>query len=415
MAVGPGVFEGGTPSTLHSLLTGVDRASDTGALPNITATSGNLWLEVFGGEVLNAYDQYITFEPHVNHRTIANGTAIKFPMTGTVALKAEWGAGEELAGGGGPSTSIPVTLDERPMAAHFELDNPDLMITQWEYRSEMARQVGMTLANTSDKQIASLIAQSASKGFESGTANQTHIGQDRADADGAAGVEAGTGGQCYSGDGVATGNGGTGTTAVTDRNFAYNNLGLTSAASGARTDAALGLLEDIEHFYVHLQDLNAPTEGVVCAVSPQAFQDIRSLNIARVNSDFANGGGHPMFGGGADLGGLGSAIPMGMHGLSDSLMYQGCMIIKTNHGGFKTNYSASGASIGAARYNKDLLKLAALIWQPEAVARLTLQGMKVDSVEDVRRNTHFTVASTFKGGAKLRTECAAACLIDYVA
>jgi hypothetical protein len=395
--------------TLHSGLTGVDRENTLSNVPNVGAASSNLWLQVWAGEVLNAYDQYISFEPHVTHRTITDGTSIKFPMTGTVGLKPQWGAGEELTGGGGPSTSIAVTLDDRPMAAHFELDNPDLMISQWEYRSEMARQTGMTLANTSDKQIAALIAKSACA--LTGDA-LTRSGRPRKDADASGGEEDLTGGQVYTGDGAGEGNGGNGATGV-DRGFDYNNLGLASATTANRTDAALGLLEDIEGFFVHLQEINAPTEGVICAVSPQAFADIRSLNIARDNTDFNNGGGHPFFGGGAtDMGGLGAPLTMGMHGITDTLTYQGCTIMKTNHGGFKTDYSASGASIGDSRYNLDMSALAALIWQPEAVARLTLQGMKVDSVEDVRRNTHFTVASTFKGGDVLRSECAGAMLIN---
>ncbi len=404
-------------NTLHSGLTGVDRVNDTNAMTAArAATSGNLWLQVWAGEVLNAYDEYISFEPHVTHRTIPNGMSIKFPLTGTVGLKPQWGAGEELAGGGGPSTSITVTLDDRPMAAHFELDNPDLMVTQWEYRSEMARQTGMTLANTSDKQIASLLAQAACQ-LDSNF-GLTKLGVRRPDADGSdtdsdgGPLDSGdySGGQVYTGDGIGTGSGGDGTTG-TDRGFNYNDLGRnTGATAGERADAALGLLEDIENFFVHLQEINAPTDGVVCCVSPQAFADIRSLNIARDNGDFANGGGHPFFGGSAtDMGNLGAPLTIGMHGLNDTLMYQGAIIMKSNHANFKTDYTDSNLQdtvIGDKKYGNDYSDLCALIWQPEAVARLTLQGMKTDSVEDVRRNTHFTVASTFKGGGTLRPECA---------
>tara|TARA_R100000152_G_C6781501_1_gene216110 strand:- start:2510 stop:3757 length:1248 start_codon:yes stop_codon:yes gene_type:complete len=402
-------------NTLHSGLTGVDRVNPTNAV-NVDATSSNLWMPVWAGEVLNAYDQYISFEPHVTHRTIANGMSIKFPLTGTVGLKPQWGAGEELAGGGGPSTSITVSLDDRPMAAHFELDNPDLMVTQWEYRSEMARQTGMTLANTSDKQIASLIAQAACQidaNFALIKKGVRRPDADGADTDGDGGpLDSGdyTGGQVYTGDGIGTGNGGDGGSTGTTRNFDYNNLGLSSAAAEDRTDAALGLLEDIENFFVHLQEINAPTEGVVCCVSPQAFADIRSLNIAREAGDFSNGGGHPFFGGSAtDMGNLGAPLTVGMHGMNDTLMYQGAVIMKSNHANFKTDYTDSNlqtTAIGDKKYGCKFSKLCALIWQPEAVARLTLQGMKTDSVEDVRRNTHFTVASTYKGGGTLRPECA---------
>ena len=398
-------------NAFQSMLTGVDRTNSEDAL-NVAAADAKLWLKVFSGEVLNAYDHYNVFEPLVHHRTIPNGTTVRFPITGSVGLKPKWGAGEELAGGGGPSTSREITLDDRPMAAHFELDNPDLMITQWEYRSEMARQVGMTLANTSDKQIAVLLSRAGAKLAGNGFDFQ-RIGVTRADADATGGYSTEgaymEGGQVFTGDGKATGNGGDGSTAAADRSFDYANLGLTGGGKAARTNAALGLLEDIEHFFVALQKINAPTEGVCCAVTPQAFADIRALNIARASGDFNNGGGHPFFGGSAtDMGGLGAPLTVGMHGQDDFLMYQGCKIIKTNH--MPSDYTS--ASIGDTRYNVNGSTVKALIWQPDAVARLTLQGMKVDSVEDVRRNTHFTVASTFKGGDTLRSECAGVCMTN---
>ena len=47
------------------------------------------------------------------------------------------------------------------------------------------------------------------------------------------------------------------------------------------------------------------------------------------------------------------------------------------------------------------------MFTPDAVAGLRLQGLKVDTVDDVRRNTTFTVASMMQGTGVLRPECAA--------
>jgi len=49
----------------------------------------------------------------------------------------------------------------------------------------------------------------------------------------------------------------------------------------------------------------------------------------------------------------------------------------------------------------------AVMFTPDAVASLRLQGLKVDTVDDVRRNTTFTVASMMQGTGVLRPECAA--------
>ena len=65
-----------------------------------TGAQGDLWIPTWSGEVLHAYDQYNMFEPMVDSRVITSGTTVKFPVTGTIALKEAWEAGEELGGGG---------------------------------------------------------------------------------------------------------------------------------------------------------------------------------------------------------------------------------------------------------------------------------------------------------------------------
>ena len=112
-----------------------------------------------------AYDQYRMFEPLVESRTIASGRAMEFPIMGTVNMKPAWFAGEELIGNTGDhvSKTFSVTLDNRPIASYFELDNIDLMITQWQYRQELARQAGQTLANARDLQIGAYIVRAAAE------------------------------------------------------------------------------------------------------------------------------------------------------------------------------------------------------------------------------------------------------------
>ena len=105
----------------------------------IAATSGGasgtdkMWLPIWSGEVMTAFDQYRVFGSTTESRTIASGRVAEFPITGTVALKSAWGAGEELVGNTNDhvSKTVAIQLDARPIATHFELDNIDLMISQW--------------------------------------------------------------------------------------------------------------------------------------------------------------------------------------------------------------------------------------------------------------------------------------------
>jgi hypothetical protein len=55
----------------------------------------------------------------------------------------------------------------------------------------------------------------------------------------------------------------------------------------------------------------------------------------------------------------------------------------------------------------------ALIWQKSAVCSLRLQGMKVETVKDVRRGTFFTVSSIMAGAGILRPELCGAIQGNY--
>ena len=387
----------------------------TSATPSTNATGGKLWLPIWSGEVLHAYDEYNVFESLVDHKTITSGREMLFPRTGTVDLKAQWGAGEELIGGNdSKSTQFKISLDNRPMAAHFELDSVDLMVTQWEYRSELARQAGNVLANTRDKQIASYIARAALEdklanivGAPAGYGeNITNMGTD-------ATVDRYSGQIYASGHLQALG-------AETGATWTANNAADASVGESAdalisaenRVEAALKVLEMIEAWMVHLQTINAPMGQCYCAVSPKAFQEIRSLGVARAAADVINA--QPMFGGVAEAGGLGAPFTQGMFGLDDTLTYMGVIIMKSNHCPI-VNYGnleigeGTVADSQANRYNLQWADagVKAICWQQSAVASLSLQGLKVDTVDDVRRNTTFTVASMMGGTGVLRPELAA--------
>ena len=459
---------------------GVNSASTIGQYG--TAQTGNMemWLPIWSGEILNAYDQYNIFESLVTTRAITSGTTLRFPITGTVGHKAQWLAGEELEGSNTISDPqwFDITLDSRPMASYFELDDISLMLTQWEYRNELARQAGLSLANARDKQIASLIAQAA---FMPSRSPAVSKGGNFADASFGTSADDLTSATNYDLEASAT----------------FNYLGHTGAGTTdtTRANAALLFLSYLERYMVRLQEIDGPTQGVYASVTPQTFQDIRALGIARTASSVTGANTtpnnmQPMFGGVAQAGGLGAGYGTGMNALSDTLEYMGVTIVKTNHmptqtvkassaspaagvtfyageaegsvasgeltvasdTGFQDVLTAPDRSVkfidsdtvtgamakhqseiitdlGDSKYDFDwcgygdvgattatggpidsMFPTKALIWQKDAVASLSLQGMKVDSIKDVRRNTQFTVASVMRGGGVLRPElCAAIC------
>ena len=74
-------------------------AGTSGAAYSSGVTAGKLWLPIWSGEVIHAYDEYNQFEGMVQSKTIPSGTTVEIPITGTVDLNPAWDAGEELLGG----------------------------------------------------------------------------------------------------------------------------------------------------------------------------------------------------------------------------------------------------------------------------------------------------------------------------
>ena len=371
-------------STLHNLdpadLVYRDSVS-AGPLGGGAAGSGTskLWLPLWSGEVINAYDQYNMFENMITTKTLTGGFSYEFPITGTVALNPAWNAGVELNGGDAESKTFKVNLDNRPMAAHFETDNVDLLVTQWDYRSELARQAGLTLANTRDRQIAMALAAACAV---------APISSDPRGSD------------------------------FTTNAFQAPGVISTTVLSSACTDAqALKVLEEIENYLVVCQENDVTIGQPYCVVTPKVFQTIRALGIPRSNTSFTN---YPLFGASEEVGNLGAPLAVGMNMMTDALDYMGVKIVKSNHlPKTDLNAAAAASKIGGAKYNLNAATTAfsvavaqgytnfsfyGIIFQAEAIAGLSLMGMKVDTVQDVRRNTQFTVASMMKGTGLIRPE-----------
>ena len=280
------------------------------------------------------------------------------------------------------------------MAAHFETDNIDMLITQWDYRSELARQAGLQLANTRDRQLALALAAACAVPQLTGT--------------------------------VPSGGDARGVAAAAFQ--APAAISTTVVASAATEVECLKVLQEIENYLVVCQENDIAVTDVYCVVTPKVFQVIRALGIPRsptilagstvVGSAFVN---NPMFTG-SDEYGTGAPISVGMNQMTDSLDYMGVKIIKTNHLP-KTNLNIAANNIGSGKYNLNcaatanaagasgadqgfatLFSFYGIIFQTNAVAGLSLQGMKVDTVQDVRRNTQFTVASMLKGTGIVRPE-----------
>jgi hypothetical protein len=110
----------------------------------------DLYLPVFGGEVLKRYDEYLTASKFLQRRTISSGNTARFPRLGGIGAERH-AIGTKLLGLDAEQTQISITLDERPLVSHFRLDDIDEAMAHFEVRSEMARQAGLALAEADDR------------------------------------------------------------------------------------------------------------------------------------------------------------------------------------------------------------------------------------------------------------------------
>ena len=349
-------------------------------------SSHDLWLPTWSGEVLNAYDQVNMLEGMVDTRTLDKGVSVEFPVTGTVGLTPRWEAGQELAGGGSAATRFSIGLDRRPIAAHFEIDNIDVMIQQFDFRSEMARQAGMSLANERDRQIGRLLVRGAQEG------SRMHVrDNDYGTTQSVGNFDARYGGSAYI-------IGATGVDTSPSVEFSVDTW-------NDDEQGALYVLAAIEAEQVRCRTLDINEEGLFVVVRPELFNQIRRLGIA--TPAVLDGTTQSLFGvaGGRDDAkyfGSNTSLP----GMAGSLSYLNATIVSSNHLPLG-NYTVGGAGAleaADANYAVDATGIKGLMFRKGGVASIKKQGMKVDTVNDVRRNSVFTVASMFHGGGILRPE-----------
>lgn len=97
----------------------------------------DMWLPVFGGEVLMAYAERNLFLDKVDYKSITSGNSAKFPATWKIGSEYHE-AGAELLGLDVETREYTITLDDRPLVSHFTVDDIDEMMSHFETRSKFA-------------------------------------------------------------------------------------------------------------------------------------------------------------------------------------------------------------------------------------------------------------------------------------
>lgn len=309
----------------------------------------SLFLKLYAGEVLTAFEEKNIFMPLHRVRTISNGKSAQFPMTGTASAKYHQ-PGSLIEGDIIKKGERTVTVDDLLISTQF-IANIDEAMTHFDVRSIYSKEAGMALANAADKNIARMIAKAAMI------------------TDGASAAAAGL--ETFDGE-VFTNN-------VTVAN---------GAASG--NDIVAAVYAALEEF-----DKKDITGEKVVVLGPQEYYKLFGAGEQVNNLGYMN----------RDIGGSGS-ISAGT-----APVIGGVRVLMSNHlpTGDESVTSATPEPLTRpAAYKGDYTGLKGVIFSGDAAATVKLMDLGVESEYQIDRQGTLMVAKYAMGHNILRPACAVA-------
>lgn len=113
-----------------------------------------LFLKVFAGEILTAFQEKQVMMDKHQIRTISNGKSASFPVTGNAQAR-YMSPGDELAGDAILHGERIITIDQL-LTASTTIYNMDEAMNHFDVRSIYTGELGQALANTADRQLLQL-------------------------------------------------------------------------------------------------------------------------------------------------------------------------------------------------------------------------------------------------------------------
>ncbi len=309
---------------------------------NAAGTEDALFLKVFAGEVLTAFERSSVTQGAEMVRSISNGKSASFPVMGRIAA-AYHTPGAEIVGTDINHNEKVITINDLLVSSAF-LASIEEAKNHWDVRSAYSAEIGRALAFQKDKHVLQTIGQAAQ-----GSANIS-------------GGDAGT---------VLTN---------------------TSIASATAATAANAMIDELFNAASALDSHYVPKEGRKCFLRLEEYYKLANATNA-VNVDFtggANGGvadGKVMKVAGIEL------VPTPHFVASD-------LSASTNvDGGSATQGGSNPQQVNLANY-------VALVCHPSAAGTVKLMDLATEMEYDIRRQGTLMVAKYAMGHGVLRPEAA---------
>lgn len=331
-------------------------------LANASPAPSDMWLPVYGGEVITAFQEYNQFLDKVNYKTITSGTTMKFPATWKIGSEYHE-AGTELLGLDVETKEYSISLDDRPLVAHFEVDDIDTAMAHFDVRNEIATETGRELARQMDRKIAALLINAARTAADSGT-NSFPVGGNTLLYGGA-------------------------TTGTADFN---------SADWGTEANAA-ALVEWIGKICQEMDENDVPVNDRCAVINVPLYYALRKLGLPFSDGGTVTNLDKQALWGRNDTGSAGPKI-QDSQGYQKPIDVMGIPVYCSNH------LPNTTISTGPTKYQGVFGKSGGVVFQKSAIAVLQMMGVQSEKFRDVRRQSDFMVSKMLMGGGSLRPYCA---------
>jgi hypothetical protein len=301
-----------------------------------------LALDIFGGEVLTAFDLATITADKVNTRTLSGGMkSARFPKIWKATAEYHV-AGRELLGNEIETGEITITPDEL-LVAHTAIYDLDDMLSHFDVRSQFSFELGRSLARVYDKNNFRQIVLAA-----------------RVAADGP----------------FPAGN------VITDATLINSSIVSTTGAawiSAIRTANKDLFNKDVPE-----------SEPRFMAVNWDVFDAIKYAKDSGGQYLVINRQ-------------LNTPDNRGIGGRDETLTIDGVTIYKTRN--MPTTDESADTSV-YSKYRANYSTTTGVLWTPMAVANVKMRDITLEHERDVRRQENFMVASMLAGHGTLRPECA---------
>jgi len=303
-----------------------------------------LFLKVFSGEVLTAFERSSVTQGAEMVRSISSGKSASFPVMGRIAA-AYHTPGAEIVGTDVNHNEKVITINDLLVSSAF-LSNIEEAKNHWDVRSSYSAEIGRALAFQKDKHVLQTIAQAA-------------------------------GGQTAAAANITGGDAGT----------VLTNTGIASATAATAANAMIDSLFDaasaLDSHYV-------PKEGRKCFLRLEEYYKLANATNA-VNIDFSGGAN----------GGVADGKVMKVAGIE--LIPTPHFISGNINSGVDQGSATQGGSNPQA---VDVSNYVAMVCHPSAAGTVKLMDLATEMEYDIRRQGTLMVAKYAMGHGVLRPEAA---------